>query len=96
MIGVFNYLDAARINKVPRFIFASSGAPAGEVNPPIHEELPPHPASPYGASKLAGEGYCCAYFKSFGIVILAFLIIAFISIAFVMSRMNAIPISTVS
>ena len=35
-------------------------------------------------------------FKSFGIVILAFLIIAFISIAFVMSRMNAIPISTVS
>lgn len=67
VIGVFNYLDAARINKVPRFIFASSGAPAGEVNPPIHEELPPHPASPYGASKLAGEGYCCAYFKSFGI-----------------------------
>lgn len=67
VIGVFNYLDAARINKVPRFIFASSGAPAGEVNPPIHEELPSHPASPYGASKLAGEGYCCAYFKSFGI-----------------------------
>ena len=37
VIGVFNYLDAARINKVPRFIFASSGAPAGEVEPPIHE-----------------------------------------------------------
>lgn len=67
VIGVFNYLDAARINKVPRFIFASSGAPAGEVDPPIHEELPPHPVSPYGASKLAGEGYCSAYNKSFGI-----------------------------
>jgi UDP-glucose 4-epimerase len=67
VIGVFNYLDAARINKVPRFIFASSGAPAGEVEPPIHEELPPHPVSPYGASKLAGEGYCSAYNKSFGI-----------------------------
>ena len=74
VIGVFNYLDAARINKVPRFIFASSGAPAGEVEPPIHEELPPHPVSPYGASKLAGEGYCSAYNKSFGIdtVILRF------------------------
>ena len=74
VIGVFNYLDAARINKVPRFIFASSGAPAGEVDPPIHEELPPHPVSPYGASKLAGEGYCSAYNKSFGIdtVILRF------------------------
>jgi UDP-glucose 4-epimerase len=67
VIGVFNYLDSARVNKVPRFIFASSGAPAGEVEPPIHEELPPHPVSPYGASKLAGEGYCSAYNKSFGI-----------------------------
>ncbi len=67
VIGTFNYLEAARINKVPRFIFASSGAPAGEVDPPIHEELPPHPVSPYGASKLAGEGYCSAYFRTFGI-----------------------------
>jgi len=67
VIGTFNYLDAARVNNVPRFIFASSGAPAGEVEPPIHEELPPHPVSPYGASKLAGEGYCSAYNKSFGI-----------------------------
>jgi UDP-glucose 4-epimerase len=67
VIGTFNYLDAARVNNIPRFIFASSGAPAGEVEPPIHEELPPHPVSPYGASKLAGEGYCSAYNKSFGI-----------------------------
>lgn len=67
VIGTFNYLEAARLNNIPRFIFASSGAPAGEVEPPIHEELPPHPVSPYGASKLAGEGYCSAYNKSFGI-----------------------------
>jgi len=67
VIGTFNYLEAARINQVPRFIFASSGAPAGEVEPPIHEELPPHPVSPYGASKLAGEGYCSAYSKTFDI-----------------------------
>jgi len=67
VLGTFNYLEAARINKVPRFIFASSGAPAGEVPPPIHEELPLHPVSPYGASKLAGEGYCSAYKRTFGI-----------------------------
>jgi UDP-glucose 4-epimerase len=67
VMGTFNYLEAARINQIPRFIFASSGAPAGEVEPPIHEELPPHPVSPYGASKLAGEGYCSAYNKTFGI-----------------------------
>lgn len=67
VLGTFNYLEAARQNRVKRFIFASSGAPAGEVEPPIHEELPPHPVSPYGASKLAGEGYCSAFFKTFGV-----------------------------
>ncbi|HED35971.1 MAG TPA: NAD-dependent epimerase/dehydratase family protein [Gammaproteobacteria bacterium] len=67
VIGTFNMLEAARKNNVKRFVFASSGAPAGEVEPPIHEELPPHPVSPYGASKLAGEGYCSSYFKTFGI-----------------------------
>jgi len=67
VIGTFNMLEGARINRVKRFIFASSGAPAGECKPPIHEELPPHPVSPYGASKLAGEGYCSTYFKTFGV-----------------------------
>ena len=67
IIGTVNYLEAARKNKVGRFVFASSGAPAGECEPPIHEELPPHPVSPYGAGKLAGEGYCSAYWHSFGV-----------------------------
>ena len=67
VIGTFNMLETARTTKAKRFIFASSGAPAGECEPPIHEELAPHPVSPYGASKLAGEGYCSAYFKTFGI-----------------------------
>ena len=35
-------------------------------------------------------------FKSFGIVFLSFLIIAFLSISFVMSRINTLPISSVS
>ena len=34
--------------------------------------------------------------KSFGIIFLCFLIIAFLSITFVMSRMNALPIGTIS
>jgi len=67
VIGTFNYLDACRRNGVPRLVFASSGAPIGECEPPIHEELAPHPVSPYGASKLAGEAYCSAYKRSFGI-----------------------------
>ena len=35
-------------------------------------------------------------FKSFGIVFLSFLILAFLSISFVMSRIDALPISTIS
>jgi UDP-glucose 4-epimerase len=69
--GTLNYLEAARFNRVRRFVFASSGAPIGECRPPIHEELAPHPVSPYGASKLAGEGYCSAYYRTFGIETIA-------------------------
>lgn len=69
--GTLNMLEAARHQGVRRFVFASSGAPVGEVEPPIHENLAPHPVSPYGASKLAGEGYCSAYFRTFGIETIA-------------------------
>ncbi|MDH4028330.1 MAG: GDP-mannose 4,6-dehydratase [Nitrospirota bacterium] len=67
VVGTFNMLEAARQSGVKKFIFASSGAPIGEVEPPIHEEKVPRPVSPYGASKLAGEGYCSAFFRTFGI-----------------------------
>lgn len=67
VIGTFNLLEAARQSSVERFIFASSGAPLGECSPPVHEGLPARPISPYGASKLAGEGYCSAYNGSFGV-----------------------------
>jgi UDP-glucose 4-epimerase len=71
VLGTLNMLEAARARKIPRFVFASSGAPVGEVDPPIHEELAPHPVSPYGASKLAAEGYCSAYYRSYGIATVA-------------------------
>jgi UDP-glucose 4-epimerase len=67
VIGTLNYLEAARRNKVKRFVFASSSAPVGECVPPIHEKKVPYPVSPYGASKLAGEGYCSAYFRTFNV-----------------------------
>ncbi|CAN5759494.1 SDR family NAD(P)-dependent oxidoreductase [soil metagenome] len=68
VLGTFNYLEAARQQGVGRFVFASTGAPlVGEVEPPVHEEMPVHPVPPYGASKLAGEGYSSAYFRTFGL-----------------------------
>jgi len=67
VVGTLTYLEACRLNGVGRFVFASSGAAIGECEPPLHEELAPHPASPYGASKLAGEAYCQTYARSFGL-----------------------------
>ena len=68
VVGTLNFLEAARHNVVGRFVFASSGGTViGEAEPPIHEEMVAHPVAPYGASKLAGEGYCSAYFQTFGI-----------------------------
>lgn len=67
VIGTLNVLEACRTHDIGRFVFASSGAPLGVQTPPLHEEMAPHPASPYGASKLAGEAYCSAYFHSFGV-----------------------------
>ncbi len=66
--GTVNLLQGAVRHGVERFIFASTGgAILGQVNPPAHEEMPPKPISPYGASKLAAEGYCSAFWGSYGL-----------------------------
>lgn len=66
-VGTFNCLEAARAANVKRFVFVSSGAALGEKEPPLDENCVPAPISPYGAGKLACEGYCSAYRHSFGL-----------------------------
>lgn len=67
-IGTFNVLRACVDAGVKRLIFASTGgAILGEQQPPVHEGMVPRPLSPYGASKLAGEAYCSAFYGSFGL-----------------------------
>lgn len=66
-LGTFTLLNCARSHGVRRFIFASSGAPTGNAVPPITEKAVAAPVSPYGASKLAGEGYCSAWFHCYGL-----------------------------
>ena len=55
IVGTVNYLEGARRAGIRRFVLASSAAAAGDCAPPVHENVVPHPISPYGASKLAGE-----------------------------------------
>ena len=63
--GTINLLEACRRNQVANFISASSNAVVGEQTPPIDESKMPRPLSPYGASKLAGEALCSAYYHSY-------------------------------
>jgi UDP-glucose 4-epimerase len=66
--GTFRLLEAARRARVAQFVNASTGgAILGEVAPPISEAMAPAPLSPYGASKLATEGFCSAYSASYGL-----------------------------
>jgi UDP-glucose 4-epimerase len=66
--GMFRLLEAARCAKIAHFVNASTGgAILGDVTPPISETMAPEPMSPYGASKLATEGFCTAYSASYGL-----------------------------
>jgi UDP-glucose 4-epimerase len=60
VLGTFNAVDAARREEVRSFVFASSGAVLAGATPPLREDMPAAPLSPYGASKLYGEGITAA------------------------------------
>lgn len=66
--GTLNLLEAARVEGVCRFVFASSAAVYGDQDDlPLREDLPVRPLSPYAASKVAGEALCRAYCASYGL-----------------------------
>ena len=66
--GTLNILDAAKDAGVRRVIYASSSSIYGE-NPtlPKQEDMTPLPISPYAVAKLAGEKYCQAFTRSYGL-----------------------------
>lgn len=65
--GTVNILEAARLNNVHSVIFSSSSAVYGAYDIPVTEDMPCHPQSPYGYSKLIGELYCQQYAQHYGI-----------------------------
>jgi UDP-glucose 4-epimerase len=70
--GTFKVLNAARRVGIGQIIFSSTGgALIGNSEPPVNEQSVPRPISPYGASKLAGEGYCCAFANAYDLSITA-------------------------
>ena len=66
--GTLNILLAAHEAKVRRVVFAGSTAAYGDAAElPNHEALLPRPLSAYAASKLAGEAYCQAFWRTHGL-----------------------------
>lgn len=70
--GTFSVLQAARKAGVRRVVFSSTGgALIGNAEPPVSETSVARPISPYGASKLACEGYCCAFAHAYDMSVTA-------------------------
>src|SRR3989344_7766744 len=62
VLGTLNVLEASRINKTKRVIFASSSAVYGNQETlPIVESMQINPLSPYGAQKYISEVYMKLY-----------------------------------
>ncbi len=67
-VGTFNVLQAAVETGVRRVVYVSSASVYGTPQRfPISESHPTDPIVPYGASKLAGEGFGVAFRYSYGL-----------------------------
>ncbi len=55
LIGSVNLINESVKHKIKCFVFTSSIAVYGELPPPMHEDMAPHPEDPYGIAKLAVE-----------------------------------------
>ena len=66
--GTLNVLNAARLHRVSRLVYAASGSAYGgfTTEEGQTEDLPVLPKSPYAAAKLAGELYLRAFAASYG------------------------------
>lgn len=67
IIGTFNILEAARLNKKVRIIHSSTGSTLGSSSKPMSENHHPQPTTLYGISKLSAEHYCLFYAREFGV-----------------------------
>jgi UDP-glucose 4-epimerase len=68
VVGTFNVLRAAAACAVPRVVFASSCEVYGEpISLPVDENSPLLAINSFGASKVAGEVYCRAFRREFGL-----------------------------
>jgi nucleoside-diphosphate-sugar epimerase len=66
--ATLNLLESCRRAGVRRLVYAASSSAYGDTEVlPKHEDMPPHPLSPYALQKFVGERYCRLYHELFGL-----------------------------
>ncbi|MEM9861293.1 MAG: NAD-dependent epimerase/dehydratase family protein [Myxococcota bacterium] len=65
--GLVHVLEAARRHGKAKVVYASSAAVYGEAPPPVDEDAPCRPLSPYGIHKHAGEHWLAFYESVHGV-----------------------------
>jgi UDP-glucose 4-epimerase len=66
--GTLHVLEAARLARSRRVIYASTGYVYGSPSAsPVREDDSTQPLSPYASSKLAGELHCVAFTRAYGL-----------------------------
>ena len=65
--GFLNLLIACHEKGIEKVVFASTNAVLGDQEMPINEQKLPCPISPYGAAKLACEGYANTFSSTYGV-----------------------------
>ncbi len=67
LLGTFRLLEAARLNKIARFVHVSTDEVYGSLPTPEEatEEFPLQPSSPYSASKAGSDLLALSYFVTF-------------------------------
>lgn len=73
IMGTINLLKTARNRGIDRFVFGSSSSVYGD-NPKVpfcEDDAVVNPASPYGATKIAGEALCESFSRCYGLPIVA-------------------------
>jgi len=66
IIGTANVIKLSALNRVKKYVFASSSEVYGDSKKPMVEKGPYSPRSTYALTKLVGEHYCQAYFQKYG------------------------------
>src|SRR5215467_4277011 len=70
--GTFTLLEAARLNKTPRFLHVSTDEVYGSIDAPYeaNEDFPLRPSSPYSASKAGSDLLALSYFTTYGMPVM--------------------------